>query len=297
MNRAAVSIIIPHYNDPNRLERLLKSIPSDERIEVVIVDDQSVNQNFSWLKKYFNRFKLSICGSVVKSNAGEARNLGLAISNSDYVLFADSDDYFTNGSFPILFDYMTSISFDVIIFDSRAINEETNRISQRDGYRKRIYSSTEKQAAIIATAPWAKLIDRKIIQQNDIYFSSTFVANDICFSTKLALSSNNIKVDRHILYNVTERSESLTKIFNIDVAMTRLSEQNKKFTMMKNNDSKLFNYFKYRYHNLTRFNKWERELQSEQFSELLRQYKSLLGWNVLIVHRLFNIAPSIIRIK
>ena len=36
-----ITIIIPHYNSPDTLRRLLDSIGYDTRIQVVVVDDNS----------------------------------------------------------------------------------------------------------------------------------------------------------------------------------------------------------------------------------------------------------------
>ena len=39
------SIIIPHYNSPNLLKRMLNSIPEREDIEIIVVDDCSKSEN------------------------------------------------------------------------------------------------------------------------------------------------------------------------------------------------------------------------------------------------------------
>ena len=40
-----LSIIIPHYNSPNLLKRMLNSIPEREDIEIIVVDDCSKSEN------------------------------------------------------------------------------------------------------------------------------------------------------------------------------------------------------------------------------------------------------------
>lgn len=40
-NKPIYSIIIPHYNIPDLLQRLLDSIPQREDIEIIVVDDNS----------------------------------------------------------------------------------------------------------------------------------------------------------------------------------------------------------------------------------------------------------------
>lgn len=41
MNKILFSIIIPHYNNEISLTKLLKTIPEDKDIEIIIIDDNS----------------------------------------------------------------------------------------------------------------------------------------------------------------------------------------------------------------------------------------------------------------
>ena len=41
MPKIIYSIVIPHYNIPDLLERALNSIPQREDIEIIVVDDNS----------------------------------------------------------------------------------------------------------------------------------------------------------------------------------------------------------------------------------------------------------------
>lgn len=45
------SIIIPHHNVPTLLERCVNSIPQRDDIQIIVVDDNSVN-NDTYLEKY-----------------------------------------------------------------------------------------------------------------------------------------------------------------------------------------------------------------------------------------------------
>jgi glycosyltransferase involved in cell wall biosynthesis len=74
------SVITPHYKDLKGLNRLLKSLPRRNDIEVVIVDDNSdINTNvLSELVREYKginaRFYVNILGP---KGAGTCRNLGL----------------------------------------------------------------------------------------------------------------------------------------------------------------------------------------------------------------------------
>lgn len=88
-----ISIIIPTYNDTNRLEQALKSIAKQtvQDIEVIIVDDCS--DEWSEKQKLVAQFSLPITLYRLESHSGAngARNYGFEKSSGDYVIFWDDD--------------------------------------------------------------------------------------------------------------------------------------------------------------------------------------------------------------
>lgn len=59
--------------------------------------------------------------------------------------------------------------------------------------------------------PWCKMVKRKIITDNFIQFSETKVHNDTKYSYLVGFHSTNVIVDRHAIYCVTDRKESVSK--------------------------------------------------------------------------------------
>uniref|UniRef100_UPI0040496052 glycosyltransferase family 2 protein n=1 Tax=Gelidibacter sp. TaxID=2018083 RepID=UPI0040496052 len=84
-----VSIIIPYYNRPEKLERSLSSIFSQtyQDFEILVVDDCSIipfqikHKNVKYLQNPTN------------SGPGVSRNLGLKHAKGEFITFLDSDDY------------------------------------------------------------------------------------------------------------------------------------------------------------------------------------------------------------
>jgi glycosyltransferase involved in cell wall biosynthesis len=115
-------VIVPHYNSPKTLQRLIESIPSLSWIEVVVVDDNSSEPIDALTKAYPNVRTLTLPQG--RKGGGAARNFGLENSNSHWLLFADADDFFVNGAFERIHEYM-SADFDVVFFAPTSMNEST----------------------------------------------------------------------------------------------------------------------------------------------------------------------------
>src|SRR5690625_5001957 len=124
------SVIIPHYNDPIRLERLLKSIPVKRTdIQIIVVDDCSPNQKE--LLNLKNKYpQVEWYNTKKNSGAGAARNIGLAHVKGDYLLFADSDDQFTANAFDIL-DRTLTPGVDLTYYLAEAKIENSSAPSNR----------------------------------------------------------------------------------------------------------------------------------------------------------------------
>lgn len=76
MTNPKYSIIIPHYNIPELLERCLKSIPQRDDVQVIIVDDYSDAESVSIIKNELQP-KFSNFQFVYKDKNGGGENVGI----------------------------------------------------------------------------------------------------------------------------------------------------------------------------------------------------------------------------
>ncbi|MBQ2658620.1 MAG: glycosyltransferase family 2 protein [Erysipelotrichaceae bacterium] len=83
-----LSIILPVYNLPNLTKRALDSIPFDEDLEVIVVNDGSTD-DMSFIKEYPVKY-ISYDENV---NVGHARNIALNECRGEYIYGLDNDDY------------------------------------------------------------------------------------------------------------------------------------------------------------------------------------------------------------
>lgn len=216
-----LSIIIPHYNSPKLLKKLLDSIPKDRGIEIIVIDDSSKIGNDYYNNELKNNIKYNhiqfIDNESSKNGAGVFRNIGLNISKGRWILFADSDDYFVEGFYESLEKYFDSNN-DVIYFTPTSKELYGGNKSDRHvTYEKLILDyvnsgnlKTESYLRYKFYAPWSKLINRKLIVDNQIIFDETIVSNDVMFSTKIGFYMNKFTVSLDTIYCVTRSKGSLT---------------------------------------------------------------------------------------
>ena len=90
-----ISIVIPVYNAEKFLRQCLNSVAqqSYKDIEVICINDGSVDRTINIINDFVNNDSRFICINKKHSNAGDARNLGLLHCSGEYVMFLDADDF------------------------------------------------------------------------------------------------------------------------------------------------------------------------------------------------------------
>lgn len=232
------SIIIPHYNRPNLLDRLLNSIPIRNDIEVIIVDDNSPVGEFDydryWKEKQKN-YKVLL--TKEGKGAGYARNQGLEIAAGKWIIFADSDDFFTENAFLIFDEYVNS-DYDLIYFGTESCYSDTLKPADRNKY----YNNLVKEFSDLSDyhinnlrfkfgPPWAKMIRASMIGNAIskgipvVKFDETRYSNDSMFSLLIGYLAETIHADSRKVYCVTVEFGSLINTINLSSIRIRYEVQ------------------------------------------------------------------------
>ena len=221
------SVVTPTHNSSKFISKLLDSLVDVTGLEIILVDDHS--SDFEQLKNVAKNHILSESIKILQNkggrSAGTSRSLGLKAARGKWVIFADSDDYFSDDITDILNTYSKNKA-DVVLFRPKSISPKnlapTSRIKYIqfcfDEYIQGKISKTTLSYRL--TPVWSKLYKRSKI--NSIKFRSTSVANDVFWSAKAAFyTRKNITVDttRH-LYNVVERPGSITRTKSRNIKRT-----------------------------------------------------------------------------
>lgn len=231
MDSVDYSIIIPHKNIPELLQRCINSIPQRDDLEIIVVDNNSSPELVDF--DHFpgmDRSEVVMVRDNVSKGAGGARNTGVAIARGRWILFIDADDMFNDCINQILDDYKYVTDFDVVYFDISYLisvdpNIEKNGISRIH----QIIELHEKQPEIAENLfrysyfyPWGKLIDRQIFSKEAVFFEDSVIMNDVAFSYRLGYYARKISIDDRKIQSVIMRQGSVSCNQSVDSYLERI---------------------------------------------------------------------------
>ncbi len=195
MKREKVSIIIPVYNSERFLKECLDSViwQSYTNLEILCIDDGSKDNSLNILKNYESkdpRIKV-----FEKENEGKgaasARNMGLKNATGDYILFLDSDDFYTLDAVERLVSKVKTTSADLIIFTVNMFNQQSGRV---EGLPKTIGLELAPDEDVFSY----KNCPQKIYQISDFYAWNKFYKRELIIDNKLWFEAIPISDDQYI---------------------------------------------------------------------------------------------------
>ncbi|MDR2465131.1 MAG: glycosyltransferase [Streptococcaceae bacterium] len=247
------SIVIPHKNNVEGLERLFLSIPETRSYQIIVVDDGSNEENMERLKKLISSVSPTRTIELYENlgsakGAGAARNTGLKHVRGEWLLFADSDDYFTKEFEEHILSYIDTDA-DQIMFTPTSLDVATGELSDRHVFFQELiqqYLDNPSQEALDQlivhnVTVWSKLYRVSMIIENQITFDEVFVSNDVMFSVKASVASSKILVTDKVIYTVTRNSNSLTTNTSVTTFWTRYTVFKERYKFLQKAYGQEFN--------------------------------------------------------
>lgn len=173
----SISIIIPVFNTGVYLERCISSICKQtlQDIQIIIIDDGSSKETASICDKLSETDKRIIV--IHKDNEGVsiARNVGIRMSQGQYVAFVDSDDWIAPMMYEDLLAAATSQHVDIVQCDAMTVRE--GKANQLDTFGTLKTSCLLLKDSItpnilceIAGSSWRGIYSRSLLEKNHIEF-------------------------------------------------------------------------------------------------------------------------------
>lgn len=228
-----LSIIIPHYNTPKLLEKLIESIPHIYDIQIIVVDDRS-DKELDLLHELEARYKGQVefyRNDSSPKGAGACRNIGLQHADGKWLLFSDADDFFLDGMYENVRKYFDS-DYDEVFFKPTSIYFDTGELSNAHALYEKcvddyVSNPTRKnlmKLKISLTTPCSKLIRHAVVREHAIRFDEVMFFNDMMFSVKTGHYSKKIAISDQIIYCIVRVKGSVSMQVGWDAYEIRLME-------------------------------------------------------------------------
>lgn len=216
-----IDIIIPVFNTPSSdLERCFKSILNQtaNNYKVYIIDDGSDKETKIFLDEYVKDKNNFIVKHILNGGVSNARNIGMSISNSQYLTFIDADDTVENRFLEEAYNLINDNDLDIVIGGYNEI-KDNNIIRTRlslpglhiyendqinNFFEKLLSSKTNDNNQEIGTAPvgriYTRLFKRKSIG-NLKFNTNVHMSEDTLFMIDYTYQVKRIGIVDKVWYN------------------------------------------------------------------------------------------------
>lgn len=215
-NDTLVSVIVPVYNSEIYLDECIESILNQdfEKYEIIIVDDASTDGSYEIARTYMKKYPgiVKLYRLEKNSKQGAARNLGIERAMGRYVMFVDSDDVLEICAIRLMYEKAYKKDADIVFCDYIMCNGIDELYSQHVYMPYLGELNVKKKKALMTTSvvPWAKLIKRSLIIDNDIFFpEQTFYEDQATTYLYYAYAKNAYKIEK-ALYRYRIHNNSTT---------------------------------------------------------------------------------------
>lgn len=199
------SFIIPHKNCPDLLQRCVASIPKRDDVQIIVVDDNSIEGKKPALPE-LKGLEIVLLDSSLSKGAGRARNVGLTKAEGEWLLFADADDYYEKENLDTLLKkYEDEVDTDIVYLNSRLFDENgvfrSHPIDQLIKDYLDSKAESEMHLRYSVWTPWTRMVRRRMVRKYEFEFEEVPAGNDKNFCLECSRHAEVIAVEPNIIYN------------------------------------------------------------------------------------------------
>ncbi len=213
-NLPNIDIIIPNYDKGIYLKECLDSVLNQtyKNWTIYLIDDCSKDFSKEILKKYEKEDKINI--TFLNKNMGPSycRNLGIKKSQSDYIAFLDSDDYWPKNKLEVQINEMLNNNYDISYTDINFFFNNNNKEIKKTNlpkiydFNKFISKSTMSTSSILCKKSIISQISFKDVKHEDYLFKCELLNNgNLAFKI----------FDTFVYYRINRGNRSSNKISNL----------------------------------------------------------------------------------
>lgn len=220
MDDLLISVIVPVFNPGNHLKKCLESLVNQTypNLQIILIDDGSTDDSSIICDEYAAKDERILCIHQQNEGVSRARNIGIALSNGDYLHFPDSDDYIELDTYEYLLEIIKKHNCGVVSFEYFINYPDKEVRHYSDSSQYGLFEKKEAQRLSLTGIPFAcnKLFDKKLITdytnlprikfREDIYRGE-----DSLFIRQVINNSELMYYDKKPLYHYVQSEESAVR--------------------------------------------------------------------------------------
>ncbi|MEG1311456.1 MAG: glycosyltransferase family 2 protein [Romboutsia sp.] len=209
-----VSIIIPVYNCEKYIGKCLDSILNQSYIgyEVIVIDDGSTDDTLNIIKKYSISNENIKYFSQKNSGPSTARNYGIEVSKSEYLVFIDADDTIQEKYLEILLEKIIYLNVDIVAcgyidiskYGIYKLNDfyANEEVIQREKFTDCIFLGT-------GGTLWGKIFKREIVEKYKLRLNpDIFMCEDMLFLLEYTMKCSKYGVIKENIYRYNRLNDN-----------------------------------------------------------------------------------------
>lgn len=202
-----ISIIVPVYNEEEHLKTCLDTLVNQslDDIEIILIDDASVDSSFDILKEYAAKYpQFKVYCNMQNIGQGATRNFGITKATGEYIGFLDADD----AALPTMYEAMYKaaldngfpdmVEVDIGISEKEIEQKINNKYTTIE--KGRVIDLAKNPLEVYWTSPSCcnKIIRRDFL--GDYRFLENCVWEDVAFTYSLMMKSDSFVRVQQKLY-------------------------------------------------------------------------------------------------
>lgn len=232
-----MSIIVPIYNVEkyinNCIGSILRQTMQHEDIEVLLIDDGSVDRSLEICKRYAELYPMFKVISKVNEGVSKTRNLGISLAKGKYIFYLDADDTISDNTLLNVWKFFEKhyLDIDLVTYPLRKYDENGKKIG-KEHYRYKYLNKTgvyslEEYPYIVQTT---MNICVKNTEENTLFNENIKVHEDQDYITRILKIKGRIGFVQEAEYRYLSRSNSvMNSISAIDLWSPTIERYEKMF--------------------------------------------------------------------
>lgn len=221
-----ISIIVPIYNVEKYIVKCIESLvnQSFDDYEILLINDGSPDNCLSIIKGYESKYP-NLIKAIDKENGGygSVLELGIKLSNAEYILVCDPDDYLASDALENLYLQASKHNLDIVVSAKNLVFEDSDEIIYDQSFNQDIVNLIDKQIYLagmkeyenlyfLEPSPHGKLYKKELVKDLKFAYKVSYTDNLLYFYSLSKAKSVMYLKDAYAYYLINRSGNTRTDI-------------------------------------------------------------------------------------